>query len=269
MQYLYLSAAPRQISVCQRHDQREFIHPDRIMTEHDLFYVVRGQWEVWQGEACYTLSQGDALLLAAGAHHYGRTRSSSDCETIYIHFSVHPDDRLMNTAEQSPSPEAFVLPVCSRYASATPVYGLFSRVVESYWSKDIYAAFQAEAYLSVLLAEMTKARWTNQLAAEKEVQVDKILLMLDINSERFYAAEELAEAIGVSSRTLQKYFQDVLGMPVHRYQLQHKLARAREMLLQAPEIPLAEVAERLGFCDEYHFSKQYKKQYGVSPKRMK
>jgi len=159
--------------------------------------------------------------------------------------------------------------VCSRYAAVTPVYALFSRVIEAYWSADIYAPLQAEAYLSILLAEMTKASWNHSLAAEKAVQVDKILLMLDINSDRFYSADEMAEAIGVSSRTLQKYFREVLGMPVHRYQLWHKLERARSLLQRSPDIPLAEVAQRLGFCDEYHFSKQYKKRYGMSPKRMK
>ena len=42
------------------------------------------------------------------------------------------------------------------------------------------------------------------------------------------------------------------------------LDRACE-LLQEPHLGLKEVAERCGFCDEFHFSRRFKQRLGLSP----
>jgi two-component system response regulator YesN len=37
------------------------------------------------------------------------------------------------------------------------------------------------------------------------------------------------------------------------------------MRLQADDAPLKEIAAELGFCDEFHFSKLFKRRTGLSP----
>lgn len=92
---------------------------------------------------------------------------------------------------------------------------------------------------------------------EKNEMINKILLMLDVNDDRFYSNEELAETINVHPRTLHNYFVEIVGMPVHRYQDQNHLAKAHKLLSADSSVPLSAVAEHFGFCDEYHFSKYY------------
>ena len=48
------------------------LHPDRVMDEHDLVYLLLGSWEIWEDEIPYLLVPGDVILLEAGRHHYGR-----------------------------------------------------------------------------------------------------------------------------------------------------------------------------------------------------
>ena len=47
--------------------------------------------------------------------------------------------------------------------------------------------------------------------------------------------------------------------------MEAKLAKARILLQEYPEMPLSEIAKNLGFYDEFHFSKTFKKYYFVSP----
>ena len=51
-----------------------------------------------------------------------------------------------------------------------------------------------------------------------------------------------------------------------QYQQRYKLEQAAQMLLLYPDMPLAAVAENLGFCDEFHLSRVFKQRYGLSPR---
>ena len=44
-----------------------------------------------------------------------------------------------------------------------------------------------------------------------------------------------------------------------------KLNRARYLLSGEPAVKLRTIASELGFCDEFHFSKAFKRAYGISP----
>ena len=60
-------------------------HPDRVMEEHDLIYLVDGEWEVFEEGTPYLLRAGDVLILTAGRHHYGERPCRDRTRTIYIH----------------------------------------------------------------------------------------------------------------------------------------------------------------------------------------
>ena len=50
-----------------------------------------------------------------------------------------------------------------------------------------------------------------------------------------------------------------------RLQRDLKLRMAAQLMRAEPWSPLADIAHTFGFCDEYHFGKEFKRTYGVSP----
>lgn len=88
--------------------------------------------------------------------------------------------------------------------------------------------------------------------------------LMEANIREPIAQEDLAAYVGLSSRQLQRLFHRyVLCTPSHYY-LQLRLQRGRELLFQT-HMSLAEIAELTGFVTSPHFSKSYKKFYGISP----
>ena len=75
--------------------------------------------------------------------------------------------------------------------------------------------------------------------------------------------EELAAAVNVSPFHLARVFQRATGMPPHTWLMQQRIAHARALLQQGC-LPL-QVATQLGFADQSHLSRQFKKVYGVGP----
>jgi AraC-like DNA-binding protein len=74
---------------------------------------------------------------------------------------------------------------------------------------------------------------------------------------------ELARYVGVSPFHLLRLFRDEVGMPPHAYQLQLRLHRARRLLRHG--VTPSEVSMEMGFTDQSHLSRHFKKQFLISP----
>jgi AraC family transcriptional regulator len=59
-------------------------------------------------------------------------------------------------------------------------------------------------------------------------------------------------------------FKQTIGSPPHRFLLSLRLDRARR-LLERPEAQLSDVALGSGFADQAHFTRHFKRQFGVTP----
>lgn len=74
----------------------------------------------------------------------------------------------------------------------------------------------------------------------------------------------LASVAGLSPFHFVRVFKQATGLTPHRYLLERRLERARELLLCRSRA-LAEVAIEAGFCDQSHLTLQFKRAYGVTP----
>lgn len=78
--------------------------------------------------------------------------------------------------------------------------------------------------------------------------------------------EEIAGALGVGVRSLQRTFQRVRGRSPLEVLLQRRLERAREALLTAtPGATVTTIAAEFGFFELGRFARQYKGHFGESP----
>jgi len=83
---------------------------------------------------------------------------------------------------------------------------------------------------------------------------------------------EIADHAFVSVSTLTKVFKEQTGRTVGSYIDDLVMYSAQRKLLRT-DMPVSEVSEKLGFCDQFYFSRYFKKRCGESPlkyrKRMK
>lgn len=75
--------------------------------------------------------------------------------------------------------------------------------------------------------------------------------------------EQLAADVGARPLGLLRLFRDVYGLPPHAYLTQLRIRRARELL--AAGRPPAEVATAVGFFDQAHLSRHFRRLVGVTP----
>jgi AraC-like DNA-binding protein len=93
--------------------------------------------------------------------------------------------------------------------------------------------------------------------------VDRVKVLLAGDLSRRWTLGEIAAEIRGSPVYLTQVFQQVEGMPLYRYHLRLRLARALDLI--ANRADLSGLAQDLGFSSHSHFSAAFKQAYGVTP----
>lgn len=93
--------------------------------------------------------------------------------------------------------------------------------------------------------------------------VDRAKVVLASDLGRRWTLAEVAAEVRGSPVYLTQVFQQVEGVPLYRYQLRLRLARALDLLAQRGD--LTAVSLDLGFSSHSHFSAAFRRLYGRSP----
>lgn len=107
------------------------------------------------------------------------------------------------------------------------------------------------------------------LRARLGVQNSKVLTIIELMEAHLaepLSLVEIAEAVGLSRRQIERLFRQEMGRSPARYYLEIRLDRARHLLIQS-SMPVVEVAVACGFVSASHFSKCYRELYARSPQQ--
>ena len=77
--------------------------------------------------------------------------------------------------------------------------------------------------------------------------------------------ETLADIAGLSKWHFARAFKQSVGTPPHFYLVQRRLERAQELLAET-DLPLAQIALKIGFSDQSHFSRRFRTLLGLTPR---
>ncbi|MGG1518034.1 helix-turn-helix domain-containing protein [Paenibacillus oryzisoli] len=95
---------------------------------------------------------------------------------------------------------------------------------------------------------------------------EKLALGLSGDGEATIAG--IAKELNMSRSQCSKLFSRVYGLSPRQYMSQQKLKLAKELLVTT-HLPVADIAERLGFQSASHFSRQFRRWTGQSPSEFK
>ncbi len=102
------------------------------------------------------------------------------------------------------------------------------------------------------------------MVIEAHEHFKRVLDYIQDNYCKNIVCEKLAKLSGMSSATFFRNFRKCFGTTPHQYILSLRLKDARYLLL-SDSITIGEIAETLGFCDQFQFSRIFRKHCGISP----
>jgi AraC family transcriptional regulator len=131
--------------------------------------------------------------------------------------------------------------------------------------EGIAEPLEAESLALTLVQRALGPRTTHApgASAGRQRLVDRVKLVLAGDLARRWTLAEIAAEVRGSPVYLTQVFQQVEGLPLYRYQLRLRLARALHLLARYDD--LTSLALDLGFSSHSHFSAAFRAAYGRSP----
>lgn len=129
-----------------------------------------------------------------------------------------------------------------------------ARAVENQFSPEIRRPFRAAAYQ------------TGGLESHHDELVASAQDWLREHLDSPANLETLAASLDISPRTLTRRFRAAVGLSPQAWLQQHRIGQARD-LLRHTDLPVAEIAWRVGLQDSSHFGRLFRQHVGMTPGR--
>ena len=128
---------------------------------------------------------------------------------------------------------------------------------------------EAEGLLLTLVSRSLGPRTSHEPGAThaRRRLADRVKVLLASDLSRRWTLAEIAAEIGGSPVYLTQVFQQVEGLPLYRYHLRLRLARALDLIARYDD--LSALAAELGFSSHSHFAAAFRQAYGRSPTAFK
>jgi AraC-like DNA-binding protein/DNA-binding MarR family transcriptional regulator len=108
------------------------------------------------------------------------------------------------------------------------------------------------------------ARFRDRQGGLSRSQLRRAIEFLAKSSGAPASVSDVAAKLGLSASQFSRAFKSTTSFPPHRWQLNHRIAKAQE-LLRYSGLPLTQIALATGFTEQSHFTRIFKKVVGVSP----
>ena len=131
-------------------------------------------------------------------------------------------------------------------SSKTPIFGDTGKVIGI-----------AGVRYSIRTPEEQMAQFQNLLGAIRH---------LEENYTEGVTTPELAKLAGLSVTHFNRRFSELFRMSPNRFMMSLRVERARTLLSQS-EREIGEISVETGFCDQSHFTRQFRKLTGLTPKK--
>jgi AraC-like DNA-binding protein len=119
--------------------------------------------------------------------------------------------------------------------------------------------------LVVLVAQHADKRVATPEVGQERIVVRRVREYIEDRFDRDVTLTELAGVAGLSPFHLARVFRAEVGLPPHAY-LESVRVREAQQLIRGGE-SLADVAHRVGFADQSHFTHRFRRLVGVTPGR--
>jgi transcriptional regulator GlxA family with amidase domain len=99
-------------------------------------------------------------------------------------------------------------------------------------------------------------------------RIGRVIALMEDRLDERLSLGELAAAVRLSPSHMARLFAGQVGVPPARYLHQLRLARAR-ILIERTSLDLAQIMACVGLRDPSHFSRDFRREHGVSPSQLR
>lgn len=228
-----------------------------------LCAVTRGPGSVHQGGRSVVLDRGDFTVIDSGQPY--RFDFPGLFEQVVVRI---PREALLHQVSESAVQHVIATPVSASAGAGIVVSNLIQQIAQMDAALgETDARALSTSAIDMIVTSLQAGglgESATKAAHEEDLRRARQHFVRRMHDETVTMAE-LASDLGMSVRYLQKIFANDGATP-SEWLLRARLERAR-LIMKSSDVTLGEVSTRVGFKDQSHFSRCFRRQYGVSPGR--
>ncbi len=259
-------------------------HFRRIPKEWILYIITEGTMKIKEDDKIYTLTAGDAFFLSPGRCHSG-IRVNDSISYSYVHFqweglheTLLSEKDLLSLIKKSQEEKLSFLPdqndfdylVLPKHTTLLPHYfSDIKQIMNKLLSKnDSLLAWHSHiknALLHLLLLLISRSEEQKRTQELDIVPfVPKLLTYLVQHTGEKISSSTLEKEFHMNFDHMNRKFKESTGKTIFRYLQEYRISEAKK-LLKTSQLNVSEIAESLGYCNAFYFSKVFKSIEQISP----
>ncbi len=229
-------------------------------TPHDPTLICSSGGKQWQEKT----HPGDTGIIPAGVG-YG-VEWSAPIESLTLML----DPRFFATAIEAGQDHEQV-EITTHFSLLDPLLYQLGLVLKNIVASDgTGQRLYAESLINTLMLHIQQHYTTH--SAQPKVYSDgfsrsKLKLVLEYiqtNLDQDLGLKELASLLQISPYYFSHLFKQSTGIAPHQYVIRQRVERAKQ-LLKNPDLPIVEIAYQVGFANQAHLNRHFKRVVGVTP----
>ena len=224
------------------------------------FYFVReGKGYVTQQQITHKVSAGQGFVVFPNAETSVKSEFKNTMNVDWVAFSGYLVEKYLDRAHLTIFEPVF------EDVEDKELEGYFDRLVDvSRHMPNRYCKLMAQLYS--IFAFILDHTFVEKAPASTpaEVILLKSLDFIDINYQSDISVEDIAQSVGCNRKTLYNVFKNLTGFSPRDYLIYYRMWKAT-VLLKNPQLSIDMVATAVVYGDQFHFSKEFKKNVGLPP----
>ncbi|MEH7418062.1 helix-turn-helix transcriptional regulator [Neobacillus drentensis] len=243
----------------------------------EILIVLDGAQETFIENEQHILKSDDILLIPPGFEHINKCISTKSMTYFCAHFDIDEPSLRMKIMKNC---DWVYKPSNSYHSRLKKCLQKWIDILDEPEILVSKAKLRAQVVLFELLEvlvdiqplntdigtnqSMTTAKYAKEIAEAIKWTFKKRCIEKNENVDYTIHIQPIIASLGISPNYGLEVFQKIYHMSPRKYLSDLKLQEAK-ILLQQPEISLKEIANRLGYKNLSHFSRQFKRWTGLNP----
>ncbi len=242
------------------------VYPRHQHTNYQLIFAERGRYRCILNDTAIDLKPRDLLVVKRGDWHEDIFVSRLRYRSVNFDLAGNDYGRVGDILfNPDVRPEQQVI-----RGPNSDIWSLLDRMQEESWRDDPVVAHIENALLLQLFWWLVRSLPPERLSpiflqqSAAQAFSERLRRVFEQHLAENLSAVAIAGKLGVSVRTLTKRCQEVAGRPPARAFMYYKMEYAAQALRQS-DVPIKEISHRLGFQNQYHFSRVFRRYLGAPP----
>lgn len=265
----YTDLNPTVLFINKRTMSQNSSYHDHDFTE--ITYILSGKGKYFVEGNTYDVQAGDLIICNPGVHHHNIV-IDSDAPTIEF-FAGFTDFQFKDMPPNSIILEEDSYLMHTDTELKQNLSKLCYTMLAENESHQVGKYFMLKSYLIQFLLLIIRQNTEpapnldgrNFESHYKGYVVNQIIDYLDENYSEKISLDRIARNMYLSPVYISKIFKEETGESPINYLIKIRLEKAKDMLEASEAQSIKKIATTVGYDDAYHFSKLFKKYYGISP----